>query len=408
MTYWLSVVISIFLSTLEITMILSLTFRLFRFQTKIYYNSMVLIGLVLSYISYEIREEFHLQGWDTVVQCVLLFLILRFVYRVGFFYAGCMIIKGVALFTVLQAIAAFVLTTVKMYELDYAISALNVQAYILQILTVGLSLFILYVLRRLNIGFTYVPYSPREAVIFNGVNRKILIHAIFTFGIFLFSVFAVTTHNFTAFYCTVLIMLVMFVLLFRLSYEKEYEDESEEESRIQKSIIETIADSIARWIYLNNQGKHVSENVLRYFLLNTIPIIAIIIFSLLLGLIFQHTTEVLLSLIGLGILRFFSGGHHMSTPLQCIIVSTLIIMSSSLLVPPVLWQPYIWATIVIIVLIFSPSIPGDMKFSMRKKLVYKVLSILIVSFGYFIDSEVLLMTFMLQVCTLLPIIKIKK
>lgn len=224
MSYWIQVAISLVLSTLEISTILILTFVLFRFKLKRYLMSMLLIGTVLSYCSYEIREGFQLPLLvDTGFQVVALYLTFRFIYRVGYFYSFAMTAKGVALYMVIN----YAVSKIILFSIQDSASALHMSSYILQFSTILCGLIIAYLMRRFNIGVSYVPFSHKERVIYKGVNTHILVTGLFATLAFCSTLLSIYFHWDSALLVSMIVMLVLFIILMRLSYVKEYTENSD-------------------------------------------------------------------------------------------------------------------------------------------------------------------------------------
>lgn len=224
MTYGLQVAISIVLSTLEITTIFILTFVLFRFSIKRYLMSILLIGAVLSYCSYEIREGFQLPLlFDTGFQVLAIFLTFRFIFRVGYFYSFAMTIKGVVLYMVINYLASKLI----LFSIEDSTSALHISSYILQVSSVLCGLLVSYLMRRYNVGFSYVPFSYKERVIYKGVNKQILFTGMFAIVAFLASLISIYLHLDTMLLVSMVVMLLLFIVMMRLSYVKEYNESHE-------------------------------------------------------------------------------------------------------------------------------------------------------------------------------------
>lgn len=222
MSYWMQVAVSLVLSTFEITTILILTFVLFRFKLKRYVISMLLIGAVLSYCSYEIREGFRLPLIvDTSFQVVALYLIFRFIYRIGYFYSFAMMAKGVALYMVIN----YAISKITFFSIQDSTSALHMSSYILQLSTILCGLIAAYLMRRFNIGVSYVPFSYKERVIYKGANKLILITGFFATLVFCSTLISIYLHWDKILLMSMIIMFILFIILMRLSYVKEYDDQ---------------------------------------------------------------------------------------------------------------------------------------------------------------------------------------
>ena len=160
----------LFFSALEWLAMFILTFALFKFQLPGYWGRLLLSSLMLSLLSCLIFVEFNLILFAPLVQMPIVFLFIWQYFRVPVFYAWLMNVNGYVFYTLLQAIILFI------FELTGAkIEPNDPSAYIVQSTTIVIVLFLAWRLIRTNWGFTFVPDTDRVKMMWNNLNRKLLV-----------------------------------------------------------------------------------------------------------------------------------------------------------------------------------------------------------------------------------------
>lgn len=167
-------------------------------------------------------------------------------------------------------------------------------------------------------------------------------------------------------------------------------------------MVEILAEKLANSIKKGNEEQTASVAVMKYALIGVINTATIIFVSIAIGIIFNKFPQTALSLFAFALLRFFSGGYHLKSPLNCILVST----STMSLIPhiPISNSLIMYLTLAsaILVAIFAPSnIRGIARLPEKYFPLLKFLSLAIVACNFVIASPILALAFFLQAATLI-------
>ncbi|MED1789039.1 accessory gene regulator B family protein [Brevibacillus laterosporus] len=145
-----------------------------------------------------------------------------------------------------------------------------------------------------------------------------------------------------------------------------------------------------------------SEEVLAYSLSIQLNGIAIIVSSLIIGLITGKGCDTLIALVSFSLLRLFSGGWHAKTMTMCYWVSTIIFS----LIPhlPIGRSFLLYFSIIsfLLVAIYAPRSKEENNIP-RSALPYlKVISVIVVCIGLSLDNTVIILALFVQALTLIP------
>ncbi|MCR8981597.1 accessory gene regulator ArgB-like protein [Brevibacillus laterosporus] len=167
-------------------------------------------------------------------------------------------------------------------------------------------------------------------------------------------------------------------------------------------MIDIIAKKIAIAIKRANPNETASIEVLQYALVILIGSFVTIFISLSIGVATDKFKETALVLFSFALLRFFSGGYHFSTSMQCSMTTIIF----SILLPHIPISNTVSMILlyvsIIVTAVYAPS--GIERQSRIPKKYYpalKIISILIVSSNLIIGSPLITKAFFLQALTLI-------
>jgi accessory gene regulator B len=168
-------------------------------------------------------------------------------------------------------------------------------------------------------------------------------------------------------------------------------------------MIDTIANKLAASIKKANPEQTSSIEILQYSLLIYINTILIFVECLLIGWLTNKLLETLYCFIIFTILRFFSGGKHAGSVLVCNIVSTVLLT----VIPHIANENFFLVlsmniVSLFIVCIYAPNIDSETDIDRRYYPVLKVVSILIVTSNFYMQSGVMGMCLLAQSLTIIP------
>lgn len=140
-------------SVFETIALYYLTFALFRFEL----NPILIVfaSMIASYISFTMREVYHLASLDVLLQLFLMFAFIWLLFRVHAFYAGVMAIMGFVAYVGLQILLYYLFGEFGLFSGVPGPSGLNI--YILQIVTGSFAVLIGWLLYYKKLGFSFIP-----------------------------------------------------------------------------------------------------------------------------------------------------------------------------------------------------------------------------------------------------------
>lgn len=169
-------------------------------------------------------------------------------------------------------------------------------------------------------------------------------------------------------------------------------------------IIERIALAGARYIKANGGRADVSVGVMRFALQLWISLLLIFILSSVIGLMLGILKDTLLTLLVIGLLRYFSGGWHFKSLGLCIVFTTMIAVAIPL-VPQINEQYLLVMNYIslVLVLLFAPTGHGQNFKSVTQKRIFKWVSVTMVCTNFLFLSQISTISLMCQTCTLFTI-----
>lgn len=170
-------------------------------------------------------------------------------------------------------------------------------------------------------------------------------------------------------------------------------------------MISTISRRLAKKI--NDNYPESNKDILEYSLNIVINPTLTVILTLIISYFTERTIEAVISMIGFAVLRAFSGGIHIRSSELCIIVSTLLFTSISILNGLFADNVMTMTTIALVLsILFAPSrIEGQTRIQPKYYLILKIVSIVIISINYILSSSTLALTFLVQSLLLIKIVK---
>lgn len=169
-------------------------------------------------------------------------------------------------------------------------------------------------------------------------------------------------------------------------------------------MIENIADRLSGYVYQHNDRQHVSRDVMKFALIGIILNTVTVILSLCIGLIDGKFSETCIALAAMAALRFLAGGHHLKSPVLCIVVSTAAVT----VVPFInVSEIFIYVFTAISVLLIWRFAPVDFKnktrISERSLKIMKGAGMLLVLSNLLINSDILAISWLIVSLTLISI-----
>lgn len=187
----IDIVLFYLFSLFEYLAIFTLMFALFRFELKEYLTEMVVLSFIMTFFSHYLRAFLKINDFAPFVLLLVLIILFWVVCRIPIFYSSVMVVTSYLMYGIFQYITFIILSKFIVISLDEI--TLNSEAgYLLQITTIIPTLLVSFGLRRMNLGFGFIP-TGFVRVKFRGYNLALLITVCLSailFGFFNYWIFA--------------------------------------------------------------------------------------------------------------------------------------------------------------------------------------------------------------------------
>ena len=168
-------------------------------------------------------------------------------------------------------------------------------------------------------------------------------------------------------------------------------------------MIEKLAFRIAKYLKRVEPEKTASVEVMKFSLEALINVLITFLFVLTIGIIFGKSIESIIGLASFAFLRFFSGGIHLRTAIQCSFMSTILISISPHIPLSLFGGRIIILISLIIVILFAPSnIEDHARIPKKYFPVLKLISALIVALGFVVPNSTFIVVCFIQALTIIP------
>jgi accessory gene regulator B len=168
-------------------------------------------------------------------------------------------------------------------------------------------------------------------------------------------------------------------------------------------MIESISERVSNYLYRNNEKQDVSREVMKFALIGILTNGIIILLTLLIGYLVGKFPEICLSLASMAVLRFLAGGHHLSPPILCIVLSTAAVTMVPY-IPTNQTLTYVFtAASLLLVWFFAPAdLETKTRISKRTLLIMKYSALLLVAANLLILSHIIATALLISSVTLIP------
>lgn len=217
-------VLYIVFSSLEYLAIFALTFALFRFEYKVYHNSVLFVSAMLAFVSYSIRISFDQPIIDPIATVLLMYAFMHYIFQVQVFYSAVMTVTGYIAYGIVQSSVIFGLDLVGILTLEQ-VKPNTIYGYVTQLVSIAIALVITALLKRKNFGFAYVPHGHRANVKYRGLNRLFLITLILASAMAWITLYYNVEASALPFFLMTIPLIVIFGFLIYLSVRKEKNDD---------------------------------------------------------------------------------------------------------------------------------------------------------------------------------------
>jgi hypothetical protein len=212
------------ISSFEYFAMITLMFAIFRFRFKGLISQTIFICVLLSFISYTVRNEGFVQ-YASLIQVLLFIVCISLLFRVHWFYSIVMGVAGYQAYGTIQLTLFYLLSYFDIVELEEIVNYNTLHGIIVITVSILIIFLICYFLHRRGWGFTFVPINNNIHVKFTGFNLSIIILAI----IGLINIGAVAyffnTYAITAFIVFTFVQLILLMGSIYYSLKREAQDD---------------------------------------------------------------------------------------------------------------------------------------------------------------------------------------
>lgn len=216
----LDFVLYMFFSGMETFAMFFLAFSLFKID--IYPKEMIFAGFIMAFFSYVIRVNYEWVEADLIIQYALMFCFFWLLFRIHMFYAA--ILTGITYqaYTFIQLLY-FVLFDKISNISDHFFYSININSYLLQVLTAASTILIGYSIGRRRKGFDFIPDKPNGLIKVSKLEKMLFILNLPTAAIVISIMYLFNSEYFLA------VPLIYGFLLFCYIYLSYTKDRSENE-----------------------------------------------------------------------------------------------------------------------------------------------------------------------------------
>ena len=209
----------------DVIAILVLIYKIFRFPLWEDTFKLIMIGIILSVVSYIDRFLLNIAFYDMAIQFILYVIFFRYLIKMRLFESLSIVSIGYCSFVGVQFIVYPLLLTSGIVTIDDAQELTNLGTYIIQSSTEVVCYIIGFLLYRFNMGFSYIFVPPHDLLIRNKKNKThTLIMIANTLGILAVCSTMYWVLNFaSAIYIVLPSVMGSLIILIYLSHRRDYD-----------------------------------------------------------------------------------------------------------------------------------------------------------------------------------------
>lgn len=156
----MSSIIYLILGTVDIFLLITLIFKLFRWPLRQYAWETLIIAFLCSVESYLSRIVFEVPEVDLILQNIIILVLMKVLLKVNFYYALTLSVIGSFLYSEI-AYLTYNLFSLMNFPLDLSTPA-SVGVYLMQISVQAVAMLTAFILYKFNLGFSFVTVPPHD------------------------------------------------------------------------------------------------------------------------------------------------------------------------------------------------------------------------------------------------------
>lgn len=148
-------------SMMETYAMFFLAFNLFKID--IYPKEMVFAGFIMGFFSYVVRVNYQWVEPDIIIQYILIFCFFWLLFRIHLFYAAILTGMTYQAYTFIQIVYLMLFDKIGIISV-HTFYGININAYLLQILSAASAVLIGYYIGHRRKGFDFIPDKPNGLI----------------------------------------------------------------------------------------------------------------------------------------------------------------------------------------------------------------------------------------------------
>lgn len=165
----------------------SMYFLMFKvFKIDIFHKEILFSSVLMSGISYFVREDYGFASLDVILQITLMFLLVWMLFRIHIFYAIVM--------TITTYLAYMTIQTAIFYIFGFYRPENQISIFVLQLLTAAAACLIGFIVAKKRLGFDFIPDTPNLRFVMKTKDKVLFALAIP--GLILITVTIYVTQNY--------------------------------------------------------------------------------------------------------------------------------------------------------------------------------------------------------------------
>ncbi|WP_148278013.1 hypothetical protein [Paenibacillus popilliae] len=157
-----STAIYIPLGSLDAFAVFVLILKLYRLPIKEYILDIGTMSVIISIVSFVLRILLNVPTIDLPLQVLLFTLFIRFVMGIKIFYGAIITGAGLGAYLIFQLIIYIILLSIGLLNEHIVLQSAGVEVNFVQASSITLALTIGYVLKKFNLGFSFVIRPPHD------------------------------------------------------------------------------------------------------------------------------------------------------------------------------------------------------------------------------------------------------
>ncbi|WII39219.1 hypothetical protein [Paenibacillus thiaminolyticus] len=157
-----SIAIYLSLGTLDAFAVFVLILKIYRLPLKEYILELGTMSVFIAIVSFVLRIVLNVPYIDLAMQVLLFTLFMRFVMQIKLFYGAIITGVGLGAYLIIQVSIYGILSSIGLLNEHVVLQTTGTEVNFVQALSITLAFTIGYVLKKFNLGFSFIIYPPHD------------------------------------------------------------------------------------------------------------------------------------------------------------------------------------------------------------------------------------------------------